>query len=341
MIRPWFDRAHVLARGLLVTALLAAACGDKAKPDDATSSADASLRKKVNGYNGCVNGAEATARAARARYFSWFANPAAGPSGRETNIDIYALDKNGCDRCLAFLDGAPKVAPPLAGLDGAGTAFAAALRKVMPLVDPVRAYYEQKDWRDDHFAKGKALHGPLYAALQELAAAAHSLDGELDTVEQELARRELTALEAKYGRTMPFLRARLMSAADTLVRAGAQEGAQLAALSAALDELSKAIDEIGAYKTAHPASVGPANDFYYGAFVERATKLQLAGKERMRRIRDKVPYNAHERDDLAQKGSMAQLVEGSPPRMIATYNELVKASNELAANYRMFPPAAK
>ena len=62
--------------------------------------------------------------------------------------------------------------------------------------------------------------------------------------------------------------------------------------------------------------------------VSSAKEYLTTAKKLMRRIRDKTPYSTGEKMNLSNHMS-GWMVEGSPPRLIRDYNELVGSFNRL------------
>ena len=72
---------------------------------------------------------------------------------------------------------------------------------------------------------------------------------------------------------------------------------------------------------------GAGSDAKIGSFfIGNAKSFLTTAKQLMRRIRDKVPYSA---GDKMMLGTPARgwMVEGSPPRLLRDYNQLVEAYN--------------
>ena len=60
-------------------------------------------------------------------------------------------------------------------------------------------------------------------------------------------------------------------------------------------------------------------------FVSSAKSYLVSAKQLMRRIRDKTPYSAGDRMMLNSGGGW--MVEGSPPRLLRDYNQLIDSYN--------------
>jgi hypothetical protein len=78
-------------------------------------------------------------------------------------------------------------------------------------------------------------------------------------------------------------------------------------------------------KAAEDAS-GKDGDAKLGSFFMNNAKSYLtSAKQLMRRIRDKVPYSQGDRMMLGGGGGW--MVEGSPPRLLRDYNQLIESYN--------------
>jgi hypothetical protein len=134
-------------------------------------------------------------------------DPARGPSGKETFVDIGpvansltspALDR--LERVLAqnqtndqlgaqYLEiDEPGSLPTMTAAREAGVQgpealvplarrYAEASRRLIAVIAPARLYYDQKDFQDDRFAKGRAMHPALMAAFREFIEAGEALRG--------------------------------------------------------------------------------------------------------------------------------------------------------------------
>jgi hypothetical protein len=75
-----------------------------------------------------------------------------------------------------------------------------------------------------------------------------------------------------------------------------------------------------------PFSSGSGNEKIGSIFVSSAKSFLTTAKQLMRRLRDKVPYSSGDRMMLNQQGA-GWMVEGSPPRLMRDYNQLIGAYN--------------
>ncbi len=276
-----------------------------------------SLTKKLNAYVGCINRLSERSHQSRDRYFSWASKK--GPTGKERIIyGTYTIyDTRDCRKNVEM---ANALDPRDAELEAAATAYSEAVATLEPLLKEADDYYTQEDYRDDKMAKGKALHPRLVAAWDAFAKADTSLRNGVDSIRDKLALQRLAEIEQKEGRKARYHIEALMIEAKAVLGAVNQPKPDLAALTKAVasyEAIVKATEEIS----------GDAPDTKVGSmFISDAKSLLTTSKQLMRRIRDKVPYSTGDKMIL-NSGGGGWMVEGSPPRLLRDYNQLINAYN--------------
>ncbi|HEY7999231.1 MAG TPA: YiiG family protein [Pseudolabrys sp.] len=273
--------------------------------------------EKLNAYVGCLNRLSARSYDSRARYFSWAAK--SGPTGRERIIyGTYTIyDTSGCRKNV---EKANALEPRDADLEAAASAYAEAVGKLEPLLKEADDYYSQADYKDDKMAKGRALHPRLVAAWDAFESADQKLRAGVEAINDKRALEKLAAIEQSEGKQARYHVEALMIKAKRVIRA--EDGAKpdLAAITAALNDYEAAVK--GAEQFSGPGGGAKIGSF----FMSNAKSFLVTAKALMRRIRDHVPYSAGDRMMLGNQGS-GWMVEGSPPRLLRDYNQLVDAYN--------------
>jgi hypothetical protein len=94
----------------------------------------------------------------------------------------------------------------------------------------------------------------------------------------------------------------------------------LAALTQALNEYEETV------KAAEQASGADGGPKIGSIFIGNAKAYLTTAKQLMRRIRDHVPYSTGDKMMLSNPGA-GWMVEGSPPRLLRDYNQLVDSYN--------------
>lgn len=292
-------RAFLFAVG---SALLAALAAGPAAAQDP-------LTEKLNAYVGCINRLSERSFDSRERYFSWVGKK--GPTGKERIIyGTYTIyDTSDCKRDV---ETANAIEPRDAELEAAASDYVKAVVGLEPLLKEANDYYEQEDYKDDKMAKGKALHPRLVAAWDAFAAADGRLRAGVEAIQDERAAEKLGEIEKMEGREARYHVEALMIQAKRVMRTQTETPPDVAKITAAVrdyEAITKATEAFGA-----------------SSFVNDAKSFLVTAKQLMRRIRDKVPYSSGDKMML-NSGGGGWMVEGSPPRLMRDYNQLVDSYN--------------
>lgn len=280
------------------------------------SAETSSAVEKINAYVGCINRLSERSYDSRNRYFSWAKKT--GPTGKERIIyGTYTIYDT--SDCRKKVEAANALEPRDAELEGAASAYADAVSKLEPLLKEADDYYTQENYKDDRMAKGKALHPQLVAAWDAFASADKTLRAGVEAVNDKRAQARLAEIENKEGRKLRYHVEALMVHAKRVLRAADAEKPDVAAITQALSDYEAAV------KAMEEAS-GKDGDAKVGSiFISAAKSYLTSAKQLMRRIRDKTPYSSGDRMML-QAGS-GWMVEGSPPRLLRDYNQLIGGYN--------------
>jgi hypothetical protein len=280
---------------------------------DGAAAQTPSLTEKLNAYVGCINRLSERSHDSRARYFSWVSKN--GPTGRERIIyGLYTIyDTTDCKKNV---EKANALEPRDAELEAAASAYAEAVSKLEPLLQEADDYYSQENYKDDKMAKGRALHPRLVAAWDAFAGADKALRGGVETINSRRALERLAEIEKSEGRKARYHIEALMIQAKSVLRANDQAKPDVAAITAALAEYEatvKALDQL--------AGEAKIDSF----FISGAKSYLTSAKQRMRRIRDKVPFSQGDRMMINAGGG--EMIEGTPQRLLRDYNQLIEAYN--------------
>jgi hypothetical protein len=273
--------------------------------------------EKMNAYVGCINRLSERSYSSRARYFSWAAK--SGPTGKERIIyGTYTIYDT--SDCRKNVEKANSLLPQEPALEAAASAYADAVGKLEPLLKEADDYYSQENYKDDKMAKGKALHPRLVAAWDAFESADKSLRAGVEAINDKRALEKLAAIEQSEGKSARYQVEALMIQAKRVLRTADADKPDATAIAQALTELE------GTVKAAEEFSGSGANAKIGGMFISNAKSFMTTAKQLMRRIRDKVPYSSGDRMMLSQQGA-GWMVEGSPPRLMRDYNQLIDAYN--------------
>jgi hypothetical protein len=280
---------------------------------------DDELSEKLNAYIECLNGIGSQLLRCR-RDYSRFADETKGPPTKGTpSVNLYVSAQAQCFESLAKVKPLP---PPLPALEPAVAAFELSVREILPLITQVNEYYKQGNYKDDKFAKGKALHAPLVAAFAKVVAANTSLGDQVSKMNEDISARRLVALEKDPSQRIRYLVARSQKEAKILVD-GAEikdlKDLDLAKYTALVETYDKTIGELDAYTGSHKEELDKVNS--YSQFADQTKTFLKAAKELMRRKRDKKDFRKEYGDPSG--------IEGHPAQVLDQYNRLVTAGNSL------------
>jgi len=301
---------HAAVIGILLAPLAAETAAAQ------TPSPAPSITAKLNAYVGCINRLSARAYDSRKRYFSWVGRK--GPTGRERIIyGTYTIYDT--SDCRKNVEKANALEPRDAALEAAATAYAEAVSKLEPLLKEADDYYSQQNYKDDRMAKGKALHPRLVAAWNGFASADHNLRNAVETINDKRKAEKLAEIERTEGRKARYYVEAVMINAKRVLRAENAAKPDLAAITQALKEYEDTV------KGAEQASGAVGGPKIGSMFVSSAKSFLVTAKQLMRRIRDRVPYSSGDR--MMLRAGSGWMVEGSPPRLLRDYNQLVDSYN--------------
>jgi Protein of unknown function (DUF3829) len=250
------------------------------------------------------------------RYASWIRDIDKGPTGKENIVyGLYDIRGDGHD-CIEATKKAKGIEPEIPEAEASADGYATALQEVITQIKAIYPYYNHEDYKDDGFQKGKAAHPALLKAFRNFEEANKSFDTQVDKLEDDVARNRLNELKGEASKKYEY------SVVDTGVKSKKiikyvkqTEYSQIRVeeLQPMIDEFEKAVDDL--------KSAG-ANKSLSGLYVSSCDNFLKAAKELMRRVRDKKPFSDFDRRQLGTSGGW--MVEGSPDKLIYTYNEMIQ-----------------
>jgi hypothetical protein len=160
----------------------------------------------------------------------------------------------------------------------------------------------------------------LVAAWDAFASADKNLRSGVEAINDKRALEKLATIEQSEGKQARYHVEALMIQAKRVLRAEDSDKPDMAAITAAIAELE------GTVKGAEEFSGSGGNAKIGGMFISNAKSFLTTAKQLMRRQRDHVPYSSGDKMMLSNAGS-GWMVEGSPPRLMRDYNQLIEAYN--------------
>ncbi len=291
---------------------------------------ETSLIKKVDPIVvKCLNAFSSRVRDSERRYYSWvdYKN---GITGKERTVyGLYEISGNTAD-CSSAITKSNALGPKNPALEAAALEYGSALVQVVPVVNEAHKYYDRDKHKDDKLARGKELHPKLKEAFDRFIKADNVLAEEVDKVQDVIDKAKLAKYEKNYGRqSYPFLIRSSLIYGKVVVREGDRsfDKIDLTKYEPKVQKLEETADELEKYMAKKGDSASTWSGMFY--YMQAHQTLVKAAKEQVRRVKDKKPFSAMERDYLARGGPVAQSVEGSSSKMVKAFNDMIDRYNSL------------
>jgi hypothetical protein len=304
--------------------------------------ADEAMQEKLDAYIICLNTLSSPVHSTRSRYFSWV-NPKTGPTGQERNVfGLFTLPADGARKCTAGLAKAKALPPDDGKLEAAGDEFAKTVTELDSLINEVFTYYENKNFKDDKFAKGKAMHPRLMTAFTNFSKADNGLHATLDGITKPLAQRALARIEREEGRKFRYFRKHVLLAARELVEAGDPVGeddnVDFALYNTSFTEFDTSLTELQSYGLLHKNDLDartnnnfPLAKSNFDQFSRAAEDYRKKSREYLRCLRD-APAKARAANGKVDPDKIGPCTDGRPKDVVQKYNDFIQTSNA-----RQFP----
>ncbi|NOT48380.1 MAG: YiiG family protein [Acidobacteria bacterium] len=280
-----------------------------------TSDDDNNIVKKTNYYiTDCYNRYSNRIVDSHNRYLSWVKSAEQGPTGKESIVyGLYDVNGDGSD-CEKAVASAKGIEPMMPELDEAADNYVVALKEVITAIRGIYQYYEQDDYKDDNFAKGKAAHAGLMDAFKKFKDVNTVFAAQVDKLEDDVAEKELARLSDD-GKTYEAVVVETGIKAKkikNLLQAKEFDQITVDDLSPLIDDFSTTVDKMKA------SNAKPMTSMY----TNSCDSFLKASKEMMRRIRDKKPFTDFEKRQIAM--GFEETIEGSPGKVIGAYNDMIR-----------------
>lgn len=287
------------------------------KTKTSTGDADQGLNKKTNLYiSECFNKYSNSIINSYRRYQSWLKNVEQGPTGKESLVyGLYEVNGDGSD-CADAISKAKDMEPSLPDVEGVSDKYIVALKEAAAQIKNIYPYYNQDDYKDDKFQRGKEAHPALLKAFKDFEQINKQFAVEIDKLEDQVAQQNLELFKDNPDKKFEYLVTDSGIKAKKLVKiAQYTEFSQIKAedLQPLIDDFEKSNTEVKA-----SGSKNAMANTYFSA----SDDFLKAAKELMRRIRDKKAFDDFERRQVGTFSGW--MVEGSPDKVIHAYNDLIQ-----------------
>ncbi len=279
---------------------------------------DGQLSEKLEGYIHCMNYETRAVYRNRSAYLRTV-DEAKGPTGKESHISALSLSP---ESCLKRIDEAKAKAPAIPDLETAAADYKTALAELNKVSKTAHDYYDQKNYKDDKYAKGMELHKPLMAAYAAFEKADKVFDEKVTALNEGISQRRLVRLKGDPKAQLEYLIAKNVDDAKKLVHfteVDSWEKLDEAGFNGALAVYEQSHTDLSTYVGGHAAEAEKV--MMLSSFTSATGYYLKAAKELMRRKRDK-------KDFKGERGS-PEHIDGHPAQVLAKYNDMINASNNL------------
>ena len=284
---------------------------------------DNGLTEKSNLYiQKCFNNYSNRLTDSYRRYASWIKNIESGPTGKESIVyGLYSLNGDGKD-CFDAIEKAKQMEPNLPDTEAVADEYADALKESIAQINGIYAYYDQDDYKDDNFERGKKAHPALLKSFRNFEAVNKKFGVEVDKLEDQVAQEQMAKLENDPARKFDYLLVK--SGVKSKKIAMLAQRTEFADIKA--DELQTLIDDFD--QNTNELKTAASNKSMASSYTSACDGFLKASKELMRRVRDKKPFSETERMQMGMNAGW--MVEGSPDKVIHEYNDLVQSRSYLS-----------
>jgi hypothetical protein len=299
---------------------------------------DEQMLDKLDAYIICLNTLSNPVHATRARYFSWV-DPKKGVTGNEKVVlGLFDIPNDTVKKCTDGL-GKSRTSPPRdSKLEAAGDEFAKTVTDLDAIIEEVFTYYENKNFKDDKFAKGKAIHPKLVTAFNAFSKADNNMHATLDGVTKPLSQRTLGRIERDEGKKFRWNRKNVLIEARELVEAGDPVGEDdfidFPLYNAAFGEFDAAVTGLQAFGAIHKKELEaqtnpswPLASSNFDQFSSAAEAYRKKAREYLRCLRD-APAKSKSANGKIDPDKLPPCPDGRPRDVVQKYNEFIRTSND-------------
>jgi hypothetical protein len=279
---------------------------------------------KLNAYVGVINRTSSDFARSYKSYAKWASD---GITGKEKypNFSTVSDPKSEIEKLKKALDAEPKYPE----LDEIGKRYVAAVEALYPKLQEAGKYYDQKDYKDDKFAKAKTMHDGLMQGYKEFEKVDNELHAAYEKVDEAQAEKNIAAMkenkqELRYRTAMNTKQAKktlnvIIAEYDKVDNVSKMN---IEPVKAETEKLEAAIEDVRKYMKENPEAAktefGATGESGVNSYLSDADAFLKASKELYRKVRDKESFKSV---------LSANMVEGTPEYALEKYNRMIRSSN--------------
>ncbi|AVF37376.1 hypothetical protein BV494_06125 [Rahnella sikkimica] len=278
------------------------------------------IAQKMETYIRCFNVVDSSVYRSVERYASWLEDVKQGPTGKENIVyGIYPLIAQNIIPCNTEIEVVAKLQPPLEPIDSAAVSYIHSVVSIAKVINPLSKYYEQQDYKDDAFQKGKTEHIKLLSEWEVFSAASVAYRAAIEDVNDAAQLTRLKEMEKTAGQSFEYHALSIMVNAKKLNKLIQKDEFSVEDAMKMVAVIQTSIDST---KKQVVAGIDTSQ------FISAAENYQLAAKQLIRRIRDHEDFDEGDKMML-QSALSAFTVEGSFSKVMKSYNDMVADYNRL------------
>lgn len=280
---------------------------------------------KINAYVNCYNAINNSVYLSAQRYFKAFPNIETGPTGKEKSPSGFiAVNSSLASDCKVEVLDALAIHPEFQPIDSYAKPFVDSVVTLGNVSKQILRYYEQGDYKDDNFQKGRMLHEEFIVSYGEYKKFSTLLVEQIEAFNDSRSEETLKEMEMKEGKSLNFYMLAIITKAKFINKLLSEKEFNANKTTNEVDDLQKMIDELSDLIEAKRAEgIRPTSS--YSFMVSNGNNYIAAVKQRIRRLKDKIAYDKYEQKHIGTDSEW--LIEGSEGRIRQHYNEMVKDYN--------------
>lgn len=281
--------------------------------------ADKIHSEKMRIYIDCINSLRREFDDSFMDYHSWIKDLQQGPTGSENPREINEINRTfltNCDKNISQLQASITSPEPV---DKLAIDYISKATTLAGKISEMSIYYKQENYKDDNFAKGKALHAEWLKFNSQFEVIANAWYATMQTLVDEQRQKTLEENKSLEQKTFRNYALEAMMLSYEIQQTIEKKDVDLAAVREKASKLDSVIAELKASDKEGRES----------SFIEETANLQTQAIKYARRMKQQTPYSGEEKQRIDVMG-MDYTVDGSCAAVLHQYNRLVFEYNGIA-----------
>ena len=276
--------------------------------------------KKINVVTNCLKGYSKSAFTAYQEYIGSFGNDAEHYRSKEvsnfTDVNAYNVQQ------LKLLEETLEI-PVLEELNTLIRSYKINARAFSAAINSCERYYTAKGYKKDNFENGKGMHKPVIEIFERFSVVDSLLRVKSNKISENLELEYLDKLK-RNGQEVEYLTIvgkKEASKINSLLTSASYDNLNVEKLKLLHDKINGIYEKLIVLKNSETGQFNTKNEVWYDTFeqfLKSVNELHLRKKE-------KKAFSKKEAKKLEENFIVASSVEGSPGKVIRTYNEFIKA----------------